>query len=432
MNKSKYEETLEKIKTSEKFQNDTIAKLKDSIANEKIVSTRKSKIDYKRIGVLAASLAFVITAGVGIRGFYKSEKVIVENSKEPTYEENYDKYLNDNYLASLPKLKSSIEPGGMGFAALMAYNVDELNDNNPWSENDDLKVLPIFTNTLYTKDPNQWVESYLTGDEMLNKANEVAEILKVEVTEAYIEPTEAQMKFYEDKTGEKANPNPTRAVIKGNGIEINVRTSGEIEVWYEPGDKLPSSYKFSYQTKYKDAEKTMKYLIEKYKYLIDMKSPQINITGQYTFYGEQNFDFNIYEGYGSLLDKILGYNFNTIKFAPNDKGSELWLIRKQKTDLSQVIGYYPTISAEEAKELLVSGKGITSVPEKFPGKEYISRVKLVYYTGYQEVFMPYYEFLVEMPTMQEKNGLKTYGIYYVPAIKSEYISEMPVYDGSFN
>ena len=30
------------------------------------------------------------------------------------------------------------------------------------------------------------------------------------------------------------------------------------------------------------------------------------------------------------------------------------------------------------------------------------------------------------------DGLKAYGAYYVPAVESAYISDMPVWDGSFN
>ena len=46
--------------------------------------------------------------------------------------------------------------------------------------------------------------------------------------------------------------------------------------------------------------------------------------------------------------------------------------------------------------------------------------------------MPYYRFYVELPDMERENGLKTYGAYYVPAVKGEYISNMPVWEGTFN
>ena len=33
---------------------------------------------------------------------------------------------------------------------------------------------------------------------------------------------------------------------------------------------------------------------------------------------------------------------------------------------------------------------------------------------------------------QGDTEMKTYGAYYVPAVESRYISNMPVYDGTFN
>ena len=46
--------------------------------------------------------------------------------------------------------------------------------------------------------------------------------------------------------------------------------------------------------------------------------------------------------------------------------------------------------------------------------------------------------LVELPEEKEVTDskgdteMKTYGAYYVPAVESRYISNMPVYDGTFN
>ena len=70
---------------------------------------------------------------------------------------------------------------------------------------------------------------------------------------------------------------------------------------------------------------------------------------------------------------------------------------------------------------------------QFPGEKYISSVELVYRNGKRdEVFMPYYRFLVELPSMQRDNSLKDYGAFYVPAVDGRYLENMPVWDGSFN
>ena len=69
-----------------------------------------------------------------------------------------------------------------------------------------------------------------------------------------------------------------------------------------------------------------------------------------------------------------------------------------------------------------------AVPSDTPAK-----VELVYRTGEREgYFLPYYRFYLELPSMEEEDGLKTYGAFYVPAVRPEYLEGVPVWDGSFN
>jgi hypothetical protein len=91
------------------------------------------------------------------------------------------------------------------------------------------------------------------------------------------------------------------------------------------------------------------------------------------------------------------------------------------------VGDYPIISLAQAKKLLSKGKYITSVPDEMPDLKYVKKAELVYKTGeLEEYYMPYYRFYVEMPNEENEYGLKTYGIYYVPAVDKAYISNMPV------
>ena len=60
-------------------------------------------------------------------------------------------------------------------------------------------------------------------------------------------------------------------------------------------------------------------------------------------------------------------------------------------------------------------------------------MELVYRTsGHDTVFLPYYRFYVELPEMKREDGLKDYGAYYVPAVQSQYLTNLPVYHGEFN
>ena len=49
--------------------------------------------------------------------------------------------------------------------------------------------------------------------------------------------------------------------------------------------------------------------------------------------------------------------------------------------------------------------------------------------------MPYYRFFIRLRDSEATGselGLKNYGVFYVPAVESEYLTEMPVWDGTFN
>ena len=119
-------------------------------------------------------------------------------------------------------------------------------------------------------------------------------------------------------------------------------------------------------------------------------------------------------------------------FHCDDEG-KLFIARIYQPDLSVKVGDYPIISREQARELLVNGSYLTSVPYEIPGSEYVKKVELIYRTGtHEQYFMPYYRFYVELPEEEQENGRKTYGAYYVPAVDRSYISNMPTWDGSFN
>ncbi len=178
------------------------------------------------------------------------------------------------------------------------------------------------------------------------------------------------------------------------------------------------------------------YLKTEYKDLIGFDDPQINIYGgDYNIYSQQGYSIEFFDANGSNTEQIINYNFNRVAFACNDEG-KLFLARIYQPDLSEVVGEYPIITSEKASELLSNGIYITTVPYEMPGMEYVKKVELIYRTGkYEEYYMPYYRFYVELPQMPElerDEEMKTYGAYYVPAVSGEHISNMPTWNGSFN
>jgi hypothetical protein len=144
-------------------------------------------------------------------------------------------------------------------------------------------------------------------------------------------------------------------------------------------------------------------------------------------------EYLLYDAAGGDVEDILNYTYNYIQFAPDDNGNLMLIRLYDSLSCAEKLGDYPTITADEARSMLLNGNYLTSVPYEITDEELIQRVELVYRNSRTEkIFMPYYRFYVEIPEMKHDNGLTDYGAYYVPAIKSEYISNMPMWDGSLN
>lgn len=342
----------------------------------------------------------------------------------------------------LPMLSIDIDnffSGGYGFEGYMSYDVSDLKNENPWNEDVQISTLPVFKNTssygVSGTAPNPNIKV------MQDKAKEVASLLGIDLEDIEITdnfPSEEMIEKITEKfaaTGEEV-PNESfivdRVYIKSENIEIEVVSNLVTTIRFKPAITLPQEYNFTHFATYDDIHKVALYLHEEYKELLQMASPTINVNGgDYNIYAEQQFGISFFDSNGSLEEQIINYNFNYVTFACDEEG-KLFISRIYQPDLSEKIGEYPIITPEQAEQLLTENEYITTVPESFPGVDYVKKVELVYRNGREEIFIPYYRFYVEMPSMKRDNGLNTYGAYYVPAIEEQYIENMPLWDGSFN
>ncbi len=349
-------------------------------------------------GALAACFAVMVLAGTGILQSFWGEDVD-EPKRDP----------------KLPLLTISEESAGMGYEGYFAYDISELVSANPWNEETVIDTLPVFQNPL-TYDENDIASG---GDE--NKMRELlldtAESLGLDSDQSEIDESEA----------------PARLKLASAGLEIEVDQALEVEVRFRPAVALPESYHFTHYASYEQKAAAAAYLKDRYRDFIGFDDPQLNLTiGDYTIYGQQTYDVLFFENGRDPEEQILNYNFDLAAFYCDDNG-ELFIARKWQADLSKKLGDYPIIRAEEAKKLLLNGNYITTVPYEISEAELIKKVELIYRTGRHEAcYMPYYCFYVELPQEARENGLKSYGVYYVPAVESVYISNMPLWDGGFN
>ncbi len=346
-----------------------------------------------------------------------------------------------NFMEELPKLPmlsiSETSSEAMGFEGYMAYEISELVNANPWNENMEISTLPVYQNPL-SYDEN-FIEHGADFTIMKTYLLEVANRLGMDTVNLPISDNtpsaEEQAAVLEKTNGDIPDGyfNPTAVIAEKNGIEIEVDASLTAKITFDPAVTLPDGYVFSYDSSYDDIASVAEYLKETYKDLLGMDNPQINIYGgDYDIDLQQSYKIEFYNAANNLTDLILNYNFNRTAFYCDENG-DLYMARIFQPDLSKKVADYPIISAKEAKELLLNGNYITTVPYEMPGENYIAKRELVYRTSkHEKYYMPYYRFYVELPDMKKDNGIKLYGVYYVPAVNKAYITDMPIWDGSFN
>lgn len=389
----------------------------------------EKKFDFRKVLIPITGIAIIVLM---IAPKYIGENINFDGRDEAALPqvENID----------LPKISmGSFKSEGTGFEAFMAYDIEEIINANPWNENADIPRLPVFSNKLDYNEKG--LPTNINIKAMRTRLDETIALLKInpkkiEIIDNY--PTEEEIEEITEKiksTGGElgdvfVNINPLYG--KSENYEISVFKDLLVEIKFKLKDKVLKKYYIGYNSSFKDVMETSNYIMNKYNKLLGMKEPVINIhDGDYTFDGDQKYNLGFYEGEGTLEEQIINYNLNYVDsyLIEEDKSINF---RINKPDLSLEVGNYPIIKSAEAEKLLIDNKYITNVPEEFPGKEYIRKVELVYRGEYEENYMPYYLFYVELEKYEQENNLNTYGAYYVPAIKLKYIDNLSVMDAKFN
>lgn len=389
-------------------------------ANEKRKPKAK-RSPWLKYAAAAAAMVLVVYAGIN---------ALIPNP--PVSDDNNDFPLGSNGETSyggydLPKLIfEQSDATAYGFEGYMAYDISELENGNPWNEKMVFEVLPVYRNNSY----NEVGIAYpgIGEEAMLKKLDSVTNGEHGEIEYSRIGD-------FSEGTGIPDDFVDRIEVISGNR-KIEIQSNGGIVVTYNgfDGEELPGDISFTYtETSEGDAYRAISYICQNYCDFIDKANTTFVTSGEYTFDGEFSRNYRIYDFSGDAISDMLNFSFNEVQLAPNDEG-KLMLIRvNDKLSCAEKIGDYPIISSDGAKDLLLEGGYITTVPYEMPGEKYIAKVELIYRSSIGEnIWMPYYRFLVELPEMAQENGLKNFGAYYVPAVETEYISGLPLWNGSFN
>ncbi len=411
---------------------DALNMLNDDIIEETAnvrARIKKHEQDYRKLRwkwtSVVACLILTICAGIGALHSFKFPNIptlpITENTNEMT----------------LPMLSITENTGeAMGFEGYLAYDISELVNENPWNETMALSTLPVYKNPLSYN--QNMIASGADFDKMRAFLIEIADRCGLDINTLTIadnapdEKTRQQIIAKMDGNVPDGYFNPTALMIETEDLEIEVDQSMTAKITFEPAISLPTEYHFTHYASYENIVAVADYLKNEYKDFIGIDNPHMDISGgDYNIYLQQDYQISFFDSGDNDIDQLVNYNFNRVSFYCNDEG-KLFLARIYQPDLSIKVGDYPIISVETAKKLLADGKYITTVPYEMPGMEYVAKTELIYRTGtLEEYYMPYYCFYVELPNELRGETLKTYGTYYVPAVESTYISNMPIWNGSF-
>jgi hypothetical protein len=158
--------------------------------------------------------------------------LVLLNPAQPTDPSGY---------SNLPKLAVNTEFGTFGFEGYLAYDVGELNNGNPWTENNSLTIMPVFTN------PGKYDGAGiplngLSPEEMMAEAEKLADLFGLQIISLETEPTQAQIEQILQKLKDadaseeeiRQNTSTYKATAECKGARIEVNKDGHIVLTLTP------------------------------------------------------------------------------------------------------------------------------------------------------------------------------------------------------
>lgn len=325
----------------------------------------------------------------------------------------------------LPKITASLTTGDMGFEGMMAYSIDELENGNPWREiPSDTAELPVYENLLY--DELAQPVYYDSEEDMRQAAEEAAEELGMTVLSL---KTDTIGEIRGTKRIERVSSATAECTWEFGAATVYVTRAGSTRVQFSA--PLPFG-----------GEEERSAAADILSTFLGYRDAVIVESGEYNIHGEWDEHVRAYEDSDDPVRKLLNYCAAASRLSERDDGAGLGTVWKDPgVERLEFIGDYPVITEEEARAMLLRGEYLTTVPadtlpESGITEDRIDRVELVYRCSLRDEYAePYYRFFVRLregypPSAVE--GLQTWGVYYVPAVRVEYLSEIPVWDGSFN
>lgn len=213
----------------------------------------------------------------------------------------------------------------------------------------------------------------------------------------------------------------------GPDMEVTIRWNWGPDNKETHGIELPEGYSFGKNSTPEELEEAGRYLLEKYSDLINMTDPAA-YKSEYKGYAA------FYEKGANTAESLANREIKRVEF--RGENNKLTVIRiYEEYTLCEKIADYPISTVEEAEKLLRNGNYLSSVPYDVKADDEIGLAELTYRSGRgYECVMPFYRFYVKLPEEEfgHEEGDDKYGAFYVPAVRKEYLENLPAAAISFN
>ncbi len=315
---------------------------------------------------------------------------------------------------SKPETEAAITGDGDVLSWSLAYDVSELIGSEPFQADQIPETMPVYKNKYVTNGAG--VPLHPADRELMAETGRslVKALDERIIDEGFYDTTDGHLNIQCEQVGIQIDPDET--------------------VFIEFHEKYPLPMKL--EDRNQDYQEALDYATGELEPLLkywQIENPKKEIIHEYTFDGEKDFNCFLTDEKnrrGSLEVNFLEGYMSSVRWEPN-------LLTED-----EILGKYPTISFEEAKSLLLKGQYYSIVPLDEPIKESeIAGTVFGYKTQcYDEVFMPFYAFYVDITDRKEAAapqktldlGLKDYSTYLVPAIEPQYLNEFPEIVVHFN
>lgn len=320
--------------------------------------------------------------------------------------------------AALPKIDSGVYNAGLGSEGDY-YTLEELERfaaDNCWKPKYVYDTLPVFKVRGSTKYAGMKPFSF-TEEELMAKLQLTAAFFNGELSEVKCEYLSEGSIDPEDYEILKDSPKSISARIENMGIRLHIYSDGELDIKFEYPSAMPEGYAFNENSDLILRARGLEFIAQSYNGIIG--------------YNEYDYrDMTLLPRGDNVFNEMIEQNFNKTYVTTDNSGNLTRLVIDNELESLDCEGFYPTITWQEAQNMLISGECINTnyLADQYTGFEQsaIKAVTLTYkYNTLKDHALPYYMFMVEVP---DELGRAVEGEYhcvpfYVPAIKQEYLED---------